>query len=189
MTTSLRNNIVDVPEFFTDLASDNLPAVSFIRPYEGYAGHPANSRLSAYENFIENVANSVILNPKAFKDTAILVTVDEGGSYYDSGYIQPLDFFGDGTRIPLMVISAYAKEGFIGHTYYDHGSILKFIEANWGLSPLSSRSRDNLPNPTATSVNPYVPTNAPAIGDLMGLFDFSHLRNKNQTPLIIPGGV
>jgi phospholipase C len=100
MTTSLRNNIVDVPEFFTDLASDNLPAVSFIRPYEGYAGHPANSRLSAYENFIENVANSVILNPKAFKDTAILFTVYEGGGYYDSGYVQPLDFVGDGTRIP-----------------------------------------------------------------------------------------
>jgi len=79
-----------------------------------------------------------------------------------------------------MVISAYAKDGFIDHAYYDHDSILKFIEANWGLSPLSSRSRDKLPNPTATSVNPYVPTNAPAIGDLMGSFDFSHLRNKNQ---------
>lgn len=88
-----------------------------------------------------------------------------------------------------MVVSPYAKPGFIDHTYYDHGSILKFIEANWGLSPLSGRSRDNLPNPTATNVNPYVPTNAPAIGDLMELFDFTHLRNKNQTPLIIPGGV
>jgi phospholipase C len=57
------------------------------------------------------------------------------------------------------------------HTYYDHVSGLKFIEANWGLSPLTGRSRDNLPNPTASS-NPYVPGNSPAIGDLMDMFNF-----------------
>jgi phospholipase C len=51
-------------------------------------------------------------------------------------------------------------------------SILKFIEANWGLTPLTGRSRDNLPNPVATAGNPYVPTNSPAIGDLMDMFDF-----------------
>jgi len=189
MTTALRNNTVDIPQFYSDLANGYLPAVSFIRPYEGYTGHPADSTLSLYEYFITNVVNAVINNRKIFDDTAILITVDEGGGYYDSGYIQALDFFGDGTRIPLMVVSPYVKKGFIDHTYYDHGSILKFIEANWGLSPLSGRSRDNLPNPTATASDPYAPTNAPAIGDLTEMFDFAHKRSKNDTPLIIPDGI
>jgi len=58
------------------------------------------------------------------------------------------------------------------HTYYDHVSILKFIERNWSVSALSGRSRDNLPNPVADDTNPYVPRNMPAIGDLMEMFRF-----------------
>ena len=99
--------------------------------------------------------------------------MDEGGGYYDSGYVQPLDFFGDGTRIPLIVVSPYTHAGHISHTYSDHVSILKFIERNWHLQPVSDRSRDNLPNPRTAQDNPYVPLNSPAIGDLWDLFDFS----------------
>ena len=102
----------------------------------------------------------------------LFITVDEGGGYYDSGYIQPVDFFGDGTRIPMIVVSRYTQSGHISHQYNDHVSILKFIEANWGLDPLTQRSRDNLPNPRQDGTNPYVPTNGPAIGDLMDLFSF-----------------
>jgi len=94
-----------------------------------------------------------------------------GGGYYDSGYVQQLDFFGDGTRIPLIVVSRFTQGGHINHTYTDHVSTLKFIEANWGLSPITTRSRDNLPNPITTT-NAYVPTNRPAIGDLMDMFNF-----------------
>ena len=188
MTSSTeRGKIQDIPQFYADVASGNLPEVSFIRPYEGYAGHPANATLSSYEDFIASVANAVISNHELFGSTAIFVTTDEGGGYYDSGYIQTLDFFGDGTRIPLLVISPYVKPGLIDHTYNDHASILKFIESNWGLAQLSPRSRDNLPNPVASASNPYVPMNAPAIGDLMELFDFSHQRGN--PPLIIPGGI
>ena len=100
------------------------------------------------------------------------MTFDEGGGYYDSGYIQPLDYFGDGTRIPTLVVSPFTKAGHISHSYTDHVSILKFIEANWGLAPLTARSRDNFPNPVTSSSNPYVPLNSPAIGDLMDLFSF-----------------
>jgi phospholipase C len=107
-----------------------------------------------------------------WKETAILVTFDEGGGYYDSGYIQALDFFGDGTRIPMIVVSRYTKPGHISHDYTDHVSVLKFIEANWQLPTITDRSRDNLPNPKVRKHNPYVPINAPAIGDLMDLFDF-----------------
>jgi phospholipase C len=185
---SKRANIQDIPNFYQDLANGTLPAVSFIRPYEGYAGHPANSALSSYEDFVSNVANAVISAGDTFQSTAILATMDEGGGYYDSGYVQPLDFFGDGTRIPLVVISPYVSPGFIDHTYYDHTSVLKFIEANWGLAPLSSRSRDNLPNPIP-SFNPYIPANGPAVGDLMNMFDFHHGRGKDNIQLIIAPGV
>jgi hypothetical protein len=81
------------------------------------------------------------------------------------GSIQILDAFGDGTRIPLIAISPFAKKGAVDHSYTDHVSILKFIEANWRLDPLSARSRDHLPNPGANPSDPYVPATRPAIGD------------------------
>jgi phospholipase C len=187
MTGPLRANVTGVSNFYRDVDQGNLPEVSFVRPYEPYSGHPGDSAVSAYEYFVLSIANYVISKPKLFATTAIMVTVDEGGGYYDSGYIQTLDFFGDGTRIPLLVISPYVKPGNVDHTYSDEGSILKFIEANWGLGPLSSRSRDNSPNPTVSPANPYVPTNGPALGDLMSIFEFAHKRTS--PPLIIPGAI
>ena len=81
-------------------------------------------------------------------------------------------YFGDGTRIPLMVVSPYTRAGHISHDYSDHVSILKFIERNWNVGPVTSRSRDNLPNPVVSPANPYVPDNTPAISDLFDLFNF-----------------
>jgi phospholipase C len=103
---------------------------------------------------------------------AIFVTVDEGGGYYDSGFIQPVDFFGTGPRIPMIAVSPYSRGGHIKHTYSEHSSFVKFVERNWKLGRLSERSRDNLPNPQASDENPYVPSNMPAIGDLFDMFDF-----------------
>jgi phospholipase C len=157
--------------------------VAFVRPLEQMAGHPANAVLALYENFVTNLVNMVHDQSDLWNKTAILITTDEGGGYYDSGYIQPVDFFGDGTRIALIAVSPYARTGFVDHTYYDHSSVLKFIERNWGLSPLSARSRDNLPNPTQPP-GTYVPTNGPAIGDLMNLFNFRRLRP--DAPSITP---
>jgi len=74
----------------------------------------------------------------------------------------------------MILISPFAKRGYISHDYTDHVSILKFIERNWNLQPLSNRSLDRLPDPNAKRSDPYVPTNSPAIGDLFDLFDFSH---------------
>lgn len=182
MTTKLRNNIQDFSQFQQDVANNNLPAVSFIKPDEINDGHPASSSLSLFEGFASNIVNEVIRKPNLFKDTAIFITFDETGGYYDSGYIQPLTFFGDGPRIPLMVVSPYVRQGFIDHTYYDHVSILKFIEKNWNLPPLTARSFDNLPNPRSNDDNPYRPVNGPAIGNLMHLFDFQHFRE--HTPLL-----
>jgi phospholipase C len=105
-------------------------------------------------------------------DTAIFITFDEGGGYYDSGYVQPVGFFDDGTRIPLIVVSKFAKKGHVSHEYADHVSIIRFIEHNWGLELITHRSRDNFPNPIASRDNPYVPINSPALADLFDMFDF-----------------
>ena len=113
-------------------------------------------------------------NPAQWASTAIVITEDEGGGYWDSGYVQPLDFFGDGTRIPLIVVSPFSKGLGMSHVYGDHVSFDKFVEANWGLQTISAESRDNLPNPIPSREFIYAPSNSPAIGDLMDMFDFKH---------------
>ena len=92
--------------------------------------------------------------------------------------MQPVDFFGDGTRIPLIVVSKHTRAGHISHDYADHVSILKFIERNWGLEPVTRRSRDNFPNPRTRDGNPYVPVNTPALADLFDLFDFDRDHDR-----------
>jgi phospholipase C len=165
-------HIKDTTDLYADIASGDLPAVSFVKPSGWVDGHPASSKWDLYEGFVKKIVDAVQSNKKLWESTAIIVTVDEGGGYYDSGYVQPLDFFGDGTRIPLIVVSKYMQAGHVSHQYTDHVSVLKFIERNWNLPTVSGRSRDNLPNPKAETDNPYVPTNTPAIGDLFDLFDF-----------------
>ena len=151
-----------------------MPSVAFVTPPNAESGHPAYSYVALYEAFVKSLVAKVQAHPEVWSKTAILVTTDEGGGYYDSGYVQPLDYFGDGTRIPMIVVSPYTKPGHIAHNYSDHVSILKFIERNWHLRPLTHRSRDNFPNPIARKNNPYVPVNGPAISDLFELFDFGH---------------
>jgi phospholipase C len=163
----------DIVDFFADVANDTLPAVSFVKPSEFVDGHPLTSKLNLFEALLQNIIDTVQAKSALFAHSAILVTFDETGGFYDSGFIQPLDFFGDGPRVPMLAISNFSRGGQVVHTYYDHVSILKFIERNWGLQPLSSRSRDNLPNPVDAASNPYVPQNMPAVGDLMEMFHFS----------------
>lgn len=165
-------HIQDSVNLYSDIAKNTLPAVSFVKPSGFTDGHPASSKLNLFEGFVKKIVDQVEASPYA-KDTAIFITFDEGGGYYDSGYVQPLDFFGDGTRIPMIVVSPYVKQGHISHVYADHVSIIKFIERNWGLQTISNRSRDNFPNPIATANNPYVPENSPAISDLFDFFNFN----------------
>lgn len=165
-------HIKDTTDLYEDIQNDVLPAVSFVKPSGWVDGHPASSKWDLYEGFVKKIVDAVRANPKLWKTTAIFITADEGGGYYDSGYVQILDFFGDGTRIPLLVVSPYTKAGHVSHEYSDHVSVLKFIERNWNLPTISGRRRDNLPNPVVENGNPYVPRNSPAIGDLFDLFDF-----------------
>jgi phospholipase C len=167
-------HIQDTVDLYADISSGTLPAVSFVKPSGLVDGHPASSKLDLFEGFVRKIVDQVQASPYA-DDTAIFITEDEGGGYYDSGYVQPLDYFGDGTRIPLIVVAPrqyLPAKGYISHQYADHVSILKFIERNWGLQPVTQRSRDNFPNPVSLPQNPYVPLNSPALDDLFDLFRF-----------------
>jgi len=166
------NDIRDSADLYTDIAANELPAVSFVKPGRFNNGHPVSSKPDVTGAFVAKVLQALQAQPALHKNTAVFITFDETGGWFDSGYIQPLDFFGDGPRIPLIVVSAYSEGGRVVHSYGDQVSILKFIEKNWNLPPISTRSRDNLPNPIASASNPYVPTNSPAIDDLMDFFHF-----------------
>ena len=169
----LKANLKGLATLKADVTNNTLPAVSFVVPKNLSSGHPGYSIPGAYEAFLQGLISQVQSNPTLWANTAIIVTTDEGGGYFDSGYIQNVDFFGDGPRIPLLVVSPFTTAGNVDHTYHDHASILKFIERNWQINtPLSSRSRDRLPNPVRDPNNPYRPANEPAIGDLMTLFTF-----------------
>ena len=157
---------------YDDLQHGALPAVSFVKPDGFLDGHPASSKLDLFEGFVKKILTLLAANPQLASSTAVFIAIDEAGGYWDSGYKQPVDFFGDGTRIPLIVVSKFTQAGHISHDYTDHVSILKFIERNWNLPPVTGRSRDNFPNPVASPANPYAPLNSPAIGDLMDMFDF-----------------
>jgi phospholipase C len=171
----------DIVDFFTAAKQGTLPSVSFVKPSGLVDGHPQSSKLILFEALLDNIVDQVKSNPEQFAETAIIVTWDESGGFYDSGFIQPVDFFGDGPRVPLLVISPFSRGGRVVHTYYDHVSITKFIERNFDLKPLSARSRDNLPNPVMDEDdNRYVPRNMPAIGDLMDMFDFDHRGDRDD---------
>ncbi len=171
--TTRTAHMKDTANLYTDIQFGTVPAVSFVKPSGLVDGHPASSKLNLFEGFVQKIVDGVQANPNLWADTAIMITFDEGGGYYDSGYVQPVDYFGDGTRIPMMVVSPFTRAGHISHDYADHVSILKFIERNWNVGPVTKRSRDNLPNPVISPANPYVPDNTPAISDLFDLFNFN----------------
>lgn len=171
----------DVTDLFTDLTNGTLPAVSYVKPDSLLDGHPASSKWSLFEAFTKNIIELAQSNKEQWAETAIFVTVDEGGGFYDSGFIQWVDFFGTGPRIPIIAVSPFSTGGHISHTYNEHSSFVKFVERNWMLNTtLSGRSRDNLPNPKMDGDNSYVPRNMPAIGDLFDMFNFDRDHGRGE---------
>lgn len=168
--TQVSAHIQDTTSLYLGISTNNLPAVSIVKPSGFVDGHPASSKLDLFEGFVNRIVGQVKNSP-LWSSTAIFITFDEGGGYYDSGYVQPVDFMGDGTRIPLLIVSPYSAGGKMNHSYADHVSIIKFIERNWSLPTIGAHTRDTFPNPTVAT-NPYVPTNSPALDDLFDAFNF-----------------
>jgi phospholipase C len=124
-----QQHIKDAIDFFNDLESGNLPSIAYVKPDSLVDGHPASSKLDLFEAMLKNILDKLTANQKLFAETAFIVTFDEGGGYWDSGFFQPLDFFGDGPRIPLVVISPYSTGGKVVHSYNDHASIVKRLQS------------------------------------------------------------
>jgi len=162
----------DTTDLYDDIRTGIFPAVAYVKPSGLNDGHPESSKMSIFEGFTHKILVELAKNKKLAAETAVMITVDEGGGYWDSGYVAPIDFFGDGTRIPLIIVSPYTTGGHVSHVYSDHASVVKFIEANWGVPTITKRSRDNLPNPITAPGNAYVPVNGPALSDLKAAFNF-----------------
>jgi phospholipase C len=171
-------HVKDTADLITDIQNNTLPSVSFGKPDGLLDGHPQTSKIDLFEGYVQNILDALDAHPELKASTVVFITWDEAGGYYDTGYMQPIDFFGDSTRIPLLILSPFTAGGKINHVYGDHVSLLKFIERNWFLKPLTDRSRDNFPNPIQRADNPYVPVNPPALSDLFGVFDFATFNNQ-----------
>jgi phospholipase C len=174
-------HVKDTVDLIAAIQSNTLPSVSIGKPDGLLDGHPQSSKIDLFEAYVQHLLDALEANPTLKAETAVFITWDEAGGYWDSGFVQPIDFFGDGTRIPLLILSPYSTGGKVNHSYGDHVSLVKFIERNWHLDPLTDRSRDNLPNPKAKKDNPYVPTNMPALDDLFDAFDFDNPVNQPFT--------
>jgi phospholipase C len=124
-------------QFLQDAQSGQLPAVTWlITPYPG-SEHPPNS-ICAGDNQTAQFINAIMQGP-AWNSTAIFVTYDDFGGYYDHVPPPQLDQEGLGPRVPLLIISPFAKRGYISHMLYEHSSMLKFIETRYLLRSLTAR--------------------------------------------------
>jgi phospholipase C len=182
-SNSSAKNVHDVSALFQDLAQNSgLPAVSFVNSQPtSLDEHPPND-VTAGELWVVSVVNAV-MDSNYWSSSAILVTYDEGGGFYDHvtppslysidhGFTTPLQ--GLGQRVPLLVISPYSRPNFVSHILLSHLSILHMIEYNWGLQTLNPRvSASNLP---------------------LDFFDFTHTPRRpvllgngaGQTPISYP---
>lgn len=132
----LNGHIVDLDTYFADLAEGTLPAVAFMVP-SGPSEHPPSSLLSG-QRFIKILIQS-LMQSDYWDKSAFMWSYDDWGGWYDHVPPPQVDEDGYGFRVPALLVSAYAKKGFIDSTQLDYTSALKFIEENWGLEPLAER--------------------------------------------------
>jgi acid phosphatase len=131
-------HLQDEQEFFEDLYGDNLPAVSFIKPLGPDNEHPGYANLLQGQQHVADIVQAV-KDSSAWADAAIIITYDEHGGRWDHVSPPALDRWGLGTRVPAIIISPFAKTGFVDHTQYETISILRTIEDAFGLQPLTDR--------------------------------------------------
>jgi len=137
-TDGRKQHLKDEKDFFAALADGSLPAVSFVKPIGGQNEHPGYARLDQGEQYAAALVEAVQKSP-VWKDSAIIITYDENGGQWDHVAPPKGDKWGPGTRVPLLVISPFAKKGFVDHTQMDTTSILALLERRFGLQPLGDR--------------------------------------------------
>jgi phospholipase C len=135
----LSSRIVNLDQYYEDLANDELPAVSFIVP-SGASEHPPGSILAG-QRFVKGLINA-LMQSDAWESSAFLWTYDDWGGWYDHVPPPIVDDWGYGFRAPALLVSPYAKRGHVDSTVLDFTSGLKFIEENWDLLPLAERDAE-----------------------------------------------
>jgi phospholipase C len=160
---TMRRNIDDPAAFSIDLKNRNLGSVVWLMPPDqAMSEHPPRDPRIG-EHYAVGLINEIMQSPY-WNSTAIFLTWDDYGGWYDHVAPPQVDKYGYGFRVPLLIISPYARHGYVDHTVASHESILKFIEVTFGL-----------PSLTARDANAY---------DLMNSFDFTQ---QARTPLVLPG--
>ena len=176
-----KNVVTPETTILTDISSGKLQQVSWVNPTCAESDH-ALCNDGKGPAWVASIVDAVGKS-KYWKDTAIFVTWDDWGGWFDHVKPTPVTSYETGFRVPLLVISAYAKRGYISHVTHYHGSILKFVETNWGLGSLGyadTRSDDlsdcfNFKGPPSkfvmidgeltTAQLMHAPTNEPADDD------------------------
>jgi phospholipase C len=140
---AIRNNparmarIVGQEEYLRDLDQGTLPQVSWIIPNGPDSEHPTESPTRGMWR-VTGLVNA-LMQSRFWNDTVVFITWDDYGGFYDHVFPPDVDAFGYGPRVPMLVISPFARPGFVAHDTYDFTSVLKFVEVRWGLSHLTSR--------------------------------------------------
>jgi acid phosphatase len=135
-----RSHLKDEADFFGDLAAGRLPAAAFVKPIGDDNEHPGYATLAAGQQHIARLVKAV-QDSSVWPQAVIIVTYDEHGGRWDHVPPPVIDRWGPGQRVPAVIISPFAKKGFVDHTQYETVSILKFITTRWGLPPLEERDR------------------------------------------------
>lgn len=132
----LAANLVNLDEYYADLRDGTLPQVAYIVP-SGPSEHPPSS-LHSGQRFIKTLIQA-LMRSEYWEDSAFMWAYDDWGGWYDHVAPPQVDEYGYGFRVPALLVSAYARQGYIDNTTLDYTSILKFIEDNWSIEPLSTR--------------------------------------------------
>jgi phospholipase C len=172
-------NVISPPgRFLTDINNGTLASVTWITPTWHDSDH-ASTQSATGPAWVTALVNAIGRSP-FWNTTAIFIMWDDWGGWYD--HVKPpyVDYDGLGIRVPLLIISPYAKQGYVTHVRYEHGSILRFIEDNWGLAQLAaSDARANDPAKDAfnwsSPPRPFRPF-AAKIAD-------SYFRNERENPV------
>jgi phospholipase C len=169
-------NVAPLTNFYTNLANDTLPSVSWITPADKVSEHPPNLVTSG-QAYVTGLINS-IMRSKAWDSTAIFLCWDDWGGFYDHVKPPVVDAQGYGLRVPGLVISPYAKKGYIDHQILSQDAYLKFIEDDFLHGQRIDPRTDGRPDP-----RPDVRENAKILGNLINDFDF---HQKPRPPLLLP---
>jgi phospholipase C len=169
-------DIRDTSTFYKAVRAGRLPQVSWVIPNGIVSEHPT-ARISAGQTYVTGLINT-IMRSSEWKSTAIFLAWDDWGGFYDNARPPNVDADGYGFRVPAIVISPYARRGYIDHQQLSFDAFAKFIEDDFLHSKRLNPKTDGRPDP-----RPNVREDAPGLGDLVKDFDFNQAP---RAPLILP---